>query len=222
MAQLGLLVDKSIIRAGLVELLRSQGFDDIQEAAALGELIDTNSDALPELLLVALPPRIADVSEMMSSIRGQAPLTKVVFLSNRLDINFLRECFAAGAAGYLLENISAAALQKSLTLVSMGEKVFPSELASILIDVFGQNVFRSEEIENCELSDRERKILNLLAGGHSNKVIAATLDIAESTAKLHISGILRKLHATNRTQAALRAVQHGLVTHRRAATVQGA
>ena len=118
--------------------------------------------------------------------------------------------------------MSAPALQKSLTLVSMGEKVFPSELASIIIDVFGQNVFRSEEIENCELSDREKKILNLLASGHSNKVIAATLDIAESTAKLHISGILRKLHATNRTQAALRAVQHGLVTQRGAANAPGA
>ena len=113
--------------------------------------------------------------------------------------------------GYLLEDLSAEALQKSLALVFAGEKVFPSALAPLLANSAKRVIVDPlSEIQNCELSLRETEILRLLVDGRSNKAIAATLNIAEATAKLHLRNIMRKLSATNRTQAALWAVQRGI------------
>jgi len=212
MVSLGLLAEKSIFRTGLVQILKLQGFN-VQETETLEEWWGSDGRELPELLLVSLGlATVADVVGLMSTIRAQAPLTKVIFLLTELDMGVLRGCFAAGAAGYLLKSISPEALEKSLLLVVAGEKVFPSALASQLNDPAGQPLcHQSVAIQCCELSDREKKILAFLVSGLSNKVIAANLNIAESTTKLYISSLLRKLHASNRTQAALRAVQYGLV-----------
>ncbi len=138
-----------------------------------------------------------------------------MFLSTDLDLKLLSSCFAAGASGYLLENLSSEALQKSLTLVSAGEKVFPSELAAVISDLAVERDTSSDpasaDLQGFDLSAREIWILRLLADGQSNKLIASTLHIAESTVKLHLRNILRKLHATNRTQAALWALRRGVV-----------
>ena len=109
----------------------------------------------------------------------------------------------------MLENLSRDALQKSLTLISTGEKVFPSELASIIADLASQRATDTES-HNPDLSDRELEILRSLTSGDPNKVIAAQLDIAESTVKVHLKHILRKTNSFNRTQAALWAVRHGI------------
>jgi two-component system, NarL family, nitrate/nitrite response regulator NarL len=215
MSQLGLLVTQSLVRAGLVSLLKSLGFEHVDEAATLDELIassHSDSSSSLDILLVSLSSGAADISNLMEEIRTWAPVVKVVFLSPNLDIELLSESFAAGASGYLLENLSGEALQTSLTLVSAGEKVFPSELASHIADFVKRDIAdNAVVVENLGLSDREIEILRLLAEGQSNKVIAATLQIAESTAKLHLRNILRKLRASNRTQAALWAQQRGIV-----------
>jgi two-component system, NarL family, nitrate/nitrite response regulator NarL len=189
------------------------GFGDVAEGATVDDLIQaTSGDAPPEMLLANPVPSAAEVCDLMQAIEAWTPTTKVVFLSPQLDINLLSECFARGASGYLLEDLSAEALQKSLALVSAGEKVFPSALASVLANSAKRVVADTlSEMQSCDLSPREIGILRLLADGRSNKVIAASLNIAESTVKLHLRNILRKLNATNRTQAALWAVQHGIV-----------
>jgi two-component system nitrate/nitrite response regulator NarL len=111
----------------------------------------------------------------------------------------------------LLENLSRDALQKSLTLISIGEKVFPSELASIIAGLASQQQRAADtECDNPDLSYRELEILRSLTSGDPNKVIAAQLDIAESTVKIHLKHILRKTNSFNRTQAALWAVRHGI------------
>jgi len=213
MSHLGVLVTHSLVRAGLVSLLKSFGFGHIEEGATLDDLIShVASDSPPEIVLVNLSPGAAGVANLMEGIRAWAPAAQVVFISASLDIELLTECFAAGASGYLLENLSSEALRKNLMLVSSGEKVFPSELASYLPDLAKRNIPRdAARVEDLHFSAREIGILRLLADGRSNKVIAATLYITESTAKLHLRNILRKLHASNRTQAALWAQQRGLV-----------
>ena len=213
MSQVAVLASHSLVRAGLASLLKSLGFEDVAEGATLDDLMQgTSGDALPEILLANLVPSAADVSDLMRAIEAWSPTTKVVFLSDHLDINLLSECFARGASGYLLEDLSAEALQQSLALVSAGEKVFPSSLASLLANGAKRDIADTfSDMQSCGLSAREMGILRLLADGRSNKVIAATLNIAESTVKLHLRNILRKLHATNRTQAALWAMQRGIV-----------
>ena len=209
MSRLAVLASQSLAREGLVSLLTSLGFSDVTGGATLDYLRQYARP--PETLLVNLIPGVADIYDFMQAINVWAPSTRVVFLSDRLDINILSECFAHGASGYLLDDISGEALQKSLILVSLGEKVFPSALASLLANTCKRDSVDLSEIQSCDLSTREIGILRLLADGRSNKVIAATLNIAESTAKLHLRNILRKLHATNRTQAALWAAQRGIL-----------
>ena len=212
-SQVAVLAPHSLARVGLASLLTSFGFRVVAEGATLDDLIQgTSGDAPPEMLLANPVPSAAEVSDLMQAIEAWAPTTRVVFLSPHLDIDLLIECFARGASGYLLEDLSADALQKSLMLVSAGEKVFPSALASFLATISTRRDIADtlSDLESCDLSAREIGILHLLADGRSNKVIAASLNIAESTAKLHLRNILRKLNATNRTQAALWAVQRGI------------
>ncbi len=213
MSRVAVLAPHSLARAGLASLLASLRFGDVNEGSTLDDLIlGTNRDALPEMLLVSPVPSAPEVSDLMQGIEAWAPTTKVVFLAANLDIDLLSECFARGARGYLLEDLSAEALEKSLALVFAGEKVFPSALAPLLANSAKRVVADAlSELRHCDLSAREIEILRLLADGRSNKVIAANLNIAESTAKLHLRNILRKLNAANRTQAALWAVQRGII-----------
>jgi two-component system, NarL family, nitrate/nitrite response regulator NarL len=204
MPHLAVLAPQSLARAGLTSLLTSLEFDVVAEGATLDDLIQrTAGDEHPDMLLTNPVPSAAEICDLMQGIEAWAPTTKVVFLAANLDIDLLSECFACGARGYLLDDLSAEALQKSLALVFTGEKVFPSALAPLLANSAKRVIADPlSEIQSCELSPREIEILRLLADGRSNKVIAATLNIAESTTKLHLRNIMRKLSATNRTQAA--------------------
>src|SRR6266480_2669386 len=129
MSNVAVLSPKSLFRSCLATLLNTLGFEHVDQAATLIELKErTPSGSKPEILLVDLTSEIETVSCFMDDIKAWLPETKVVLLAETLDIGRLGECFAAGASGYLLEDLSGEALEKSLTLVSAGEKVFPSEL----------------------------------------------------------------------------------------------
>ncbi|HEX5232472.1 MAG TPA: response regulator transcription factor [Bradyrhizobium sp.] len=213
MSHVALLGTRSLLRSGLVSLLGSLGFERVDEAATLDALIaQTHGDTRPDIVLINVSNGV-DAARLVFDIRSWAPEAKVVFLFSDLDVRTLVGCFSAGASGYLLESLSGEALQKSLTLISAGEKVFPSELAGVISDLAGKREMASNptDLQNIEFTPREIWILRLLADGRSNKMIASSLNISESTAKLHLRNILRKLRANNRTQAALWALERGLV-----------
>jgi two-component system nitrate/nitrite response regulator NarL len=115
----------------------------------------------------------------------------------------------AGADGFLMKEVSPEALLQSLELVMLGEKVYPTNLASMLLDLTSAptplNSIRG-------LSSREREILQLLVTGASNKLIAIRLGIAEATVKVHLKALLRKIDVNNRTQAAIWAMNNGFST----------
>ena len=214
MNRLALLISHSLARAGLVSLLRSLGLDDIIEGASLEDLIQSEGPA-PDIVLVGLSLGRQDLPGVMSAIRDWSPAAKVVFLARELDLKELARCFATGASGYLSEDISGEALEKSLALVAAGEKVFPSELASMIVRVLADDfAMCTTAIESRDLSGREMKILRLLVDGRPNKVIASMLNISESTAKLYVRSIMRKLNTSNRTQTALWALRQGIVVDR--------
>jgi two-component system nitrate/nitrite response regulator NarL len=112
---------------------------------------------------------------------------------------------AAGADGFLAKTVSPEALVQSLQLVMMGEKVYPTNLASLLAEAGApvpQDSLRG-------LSAREQEILHLLVTGASNKAIAIRLGITEATVKVHLKTVLRKVDVGNRTQAAVWALNNG-------------
>jgi two-component system nitrate/nitrite response regulator NarL len=214
MSYLAVLGAHSLVRAGLVSLLTSFGYDKVTEGATLDDLKKAaESGATPDALLVYVSGS-TDIRGLMLEIRNWAPSTKVVIISPELDLDLLAAGFAAGATGYLLENLTSEALRSSLRLVYEGEKVFPSKLAAVISEIASEVAGRgdacngADQLQNLDLVPREVEILRLLTNGQPNKAIASTLQIPEPTVKLHLRNILRKLGVSNRTQAALWAMQH--------------
>jgi two-component system nitrate/nitrite response regulator NarL len=205
---------RSLFRAGLVDLLSAIGFNPIEEADDISQLTGRLGEAPPpkDMLITALARGAGSAASTVREIKAWLPSAKVVCLVPEFDVDEMRGCFAAGASGYVLESISRDALRESLRLVDAGEKVFPSELALQfpVLAAKPQTGEAGSASAEAELSTREVEILQCLANGQSNKAIAKNLEIAEATVKVHVKRILRKAHASNRTQAALWAIATGV------------
>ena len=126
-----------------------------------------------------------------------------------LDMPVMTECMRLGARGYLLKNIHADFLIEAVKKAYHGDNIFSPEMTARLV----QSLIRPHQPESTpldELTARELEILGHLSAGHSNKIIARHLDLAESTVKVHVQNILRKLELDSRVQAAVYAVQHNI------------
>lgn len=208
-----LLIDANkLFREGLKRLLDNSSFSISAEADSLPEgLARMDSGIQPKIALVEFDAGNDDVT-LLHQMRERYPDMKLVVLAaTTRNIHHLARCFEAGADAYLLKNISPDALKQSLRLVLLGEKVFPTRLAALLVS--GQvdthkPTTASADLEG--LSEREVQILRCLLNGHPNKVIAKKLNITEATVKVHLKGVLKKINAANRTQAAIWALNNGL------------
>ena len=174
----------------------------------------TPDDVENALLLIRTPSDIAEIEDDVIRLKRSTQSCRLVVLAGTLSTDQMAVSFAAGADGFLLEEISTEALLESLNLVMLGEKVFPSRLAVMLC---AESVARQapqciSSFTDDLLSGREVEVVQRLAGGMPNKVIAKELEISEATVKVHLKSILKKLRVTNRTQAAIWALQNGLFT----------
>jgi two-component system, NarL family, nitrate/nitrite response regulator NarL len=204
---------RSLFRAALVSLLSTIGFEPIEEADDIKQLRSRSGRTSPSgVLVVGLTRGVENVIGVVGEIKAAMPNSKIVLVVPKLDLEMMSGCFAAGASGYLLESISRDALRESLKLVDAGEKVFPSELASLFPMIAFNSSPESRNLapQSSDLSGREIEILRCLTNGQSNKAIANNLHIAEATVKVHVKRILRKAHVANRTQAALWGVATGV------------
>ena len=135
------------------------------------------------------------------------PTARIVVLADDLSVDVLRAAMGGGADGFLIKNVSPEALIQSLQLIMLGEKVFPTNLASMLLDMSTPSPQHSIR----GLSPREQEILQALVTGASNKMIAIRLGITEATVKVHLKTLLRKIDVNNRTQAAIWAMNNGII-----------
>jgi two-component system nitrate/nitrite response regulator NarL len=208
-----LLIDANkLFREGLKRLLDNSSFVISAEADSLQDGIAHLEKGLqPKVALVEFDAGSDDVALLRAMRERFADMKLVVLAATTRNIHHLARCFEAGADAYLLKNISPDALKQSLKLVLLGEKVFPTRLAALLVS--GQvdthkPAAASADLEG--LSEREVQILRCLLNGHPNKVIAKKLNITEATVKVHLKGVLKKINAANRTQAAIWALNNGL------------
>ncbi len=208
-----LLVDANkLFREGLKRLLDNSSFVITAEADALQDgIVRMEAGSQAKVALVEFDAGSDDVS-LLHQMREKFPELKLVVLAaTTRNIHHLARCFEAGADAYLLKNISPDALKQSLKLVLLGEKVFPTRLAALLVS--GQVDTQKPSTASADLeglSEREVQILRCLLNGHPNKVIAKKLNITEATVKVHLKGVLKKINAANRTQAAIWALNNGL------------
>jgi two-component system nitrate/nitrite response regulator NarL len=200
-----------LLRSGLRAQLDGKGFEIAAEGATVDEIARRGATAgAPHLIILDF----AQGSDAVATLKATQPQARTIVFADSAEIGHLADMFSAGADGYLLKSISPGALIESLKLVALGEKVFPSMLTDFLgamrANHAGTPAGGRLRVGDVALSQRELDIIRGLADGHSNKAIAKELAITEATVKVHLKTVLRKLGATNRTQVAIWAVQHGL------------
>ena len=199
-----------LFRHGLRSYLDGDSFavageiDDFMDlASALGD-----GDG-PDLVLYAKPSPDADPAEAVESIRDELPDVPVLVMAEALVPTEFSACLNAGVSGYLLSDISKEALLHSIKLMLIGEKVFATELAKVWLSGGLEKRLHCAKKLDHNLTARESEILECLLGGDSNKSIARRLEITESTVKIHMKSLLRKINVQNRTQAAIWAMESG-------------
>jgi two-component system, NarL family, response regulator LiaR len=209
--------DHAVVREGLRAFLALQeGFEIVGEAADGGEAIERAQQLEPDVILMDLVmPELDGVSamrEIRRRSRGHAP--RVIVLTSFLDDDRLVPALEAGAAGYLLKNSQPAELARAVRAAQAGEAIIDPTAAARLVDALSDRDRPRTAGDSSlgQLTGRERDVLALIAQGRSNKRIALELGISEKTVKTHVGHVLAKLGVTDRTQAALLAVQHGLLT----------
>jgi len=200
--------DHTLFRRGITALLsRVAGFEVVGEAADGFDGIKAAAQHRPDVVLLDLNmPGISGI-DALHAILKETPGTHVVMLTVSEEPDDLMACLRAGALGYLLKNIDSDFLVESIRRAAEGDSVMSPEMTSKLLR---QVRAGGATAAQTTLSPREREILVHLARGGSNKEIARDLDVAESTVKIHVQHILRKLELTSRVQAAVWAVEHGL------------
>lgn len=209
--------DHTLFRRGLVALLASEpGLEVVGEAADAGEALRRARELQPQVILLDNHLPGASGVAAIPGLKEAAPSAQVLMLTVSEDENDLAAALRAGARGYVLKTIDGDALAEAIRRTMAGESVVSPEMTGKLVDAFrssveGQGATRAKApVDPIEtLSPREREILLHIARGASNKAIARALDIAETTVKIHVQHILRKLNLVSRVQAAVYAAERG-------------
>jgi two-component system nitrate/nitrite response regulator NarL len=223
--------DHTLFRRGLKALLsQDDRFDVADEAGDVGEALRSVQRQRPDVILLDNHlPGVRGV-DAIAALKDAAPGVRVLMLTVSEDENDLAGALQSGADGYLLKTVESDQLADTIVKVMDGESVISPEMMTKLVSVFrARPVVQhapapapvatpaappapppAEAPGLQPLSPREREILLLIARGDSNKLIARELDIAETTVKIHVQHILRKLGLSSRVQAAVFATSRGL------------
>ncbi|MBK9346863.1 MAG: response regulator [Burkholderiales bacterium] len=222
--QLLVVDDHNLFRRGLTALLSQDGrFEVSGQAGDVGEALRCLQRGTPDVILLDNHlPGVRGV-DGIAALKDAAPLARILMLTVSENEDDLAAALQAGADGYLLKTVESEHLCDSIVKVLAGESVVSPELMTKLVTAFrakapaespGLNAPGTAEQSNVSglalLSSREREVLVLIAQGDSNKVIARNLDIAETTVKVHVQHILRKLQLSSRVQAAIYAAAQEL------------
>jgi DNA-binding NarL/FixJ family response regulator len=205
--------DHSVVRAGLAAYLdtehgmvvvgeASDGADALNRIAVLA-----NGDEAPDVVLMdVLMPKMDGITAT-AEIKKRWPVIEVVAVTSFLEEEKIRAALEAGATGYLLKDADAPDVAKAIRAAVAGEVHLDPAAAKALTAAL-----RAPKSAADNLTPRERDVVVLIAQGGTNRQIAKQLGVTERTARTHVSNILGKLGLASRTQAAMWAVHHGLVS----------
>lgn len=216
LARILLVDDHDLLRQGLASLIMSQPDLEVVGQAEDGlEALTLVRDLQPDLTVMDINMPVCDGLEATRLIRAEFPQARIVMLTVHDEDENLFNAIEAGACGYILKNTSSADFLRGLRGALAGEAPVSPKLAARLLDEFNRLAHRAVPAAPGEdapdLTAREREILQLVAGGLTDKEIAAQLSISMHTVKSHIRNILSKLHAANRREAARLAMKQGIV-----------
>jgi DNA-binding NarL/FixJ family response regulator len=203
--------DQAIVRDGLEMLLKLEPDIEIVGIADNGadavELMDKKN---PDLILMDLKMPVMNGVEAIRQIKAKHPEGKILVLTTYDDDEWVFDAIQAGASGYLLKDTPRDEVVKAIRGTITGKTyVDPSVAGKVLRQASSRQTQPVTLITN-KLTDREIDVLRLIAKGFNNSDIAGQLFLSEGTVRNHVSSILSKLGVTDRTQAAVIAIQHGL------------
>ncbi len=203
--------DHTLFRSGIKSLLqRNDDFEVVGEAGDGLEGIKRVRSLKPDVALLDLHMPGVSGLEAVKVISEEMPEVNVLMLTVSEDAQDLMDALRAGASGYLLKNIETDTLIEAIRKAAQGESVVSQQMTAKLIQgVRNPPKQEAAAVERDRFSPRERDILASLAQGESNKEIARKLDLAESTVKIHVQNIFKKLNMSSRVQVALYAVENG-------------
>ncbi len=200
--------DHQVVRRGLRTFLEIQ--DDIQvvgEASDGAEGIARAEELRPDVVLMDIKMPGTDGIEALRKLRELDNPARVLIVTSFTEQRTVVPALRAGASGYVYKDIDPEALAGAIRSVHAGHVLLQPEVAGALL---AQDEPGGGQGRGTSLTDREREVLGLIADGRSNREIARALVLSEKTVKTHVSNILMKLDLSDRTQAALWAVRHGV------------
>jgi len=210
--------DHTLFRRGLTALLASQPHLQVAgEAADAGEALRRATELQPDVILLDHHLPGVNGADALQALRQAAPAARVLMLTVSEDADTLSRALRNGAHGYLLKTVDSDMLVQAIDRAMRDHATISPEMTDKLVSAFQTlQVPPSPPVAPeppddplAALSPREREILREIAAGASNKEIARTLGIAETTVKIHVQHILRKLKLSSRVQAAVMAAGLG-------------
>ena len=213
MIRVCLVEDQTIVRQGLRSLLAlNPDIEIVAEASDGEEAVEAIEREKPDVVILDLRMPKLDGLGVLQRLRERGTSRPTLILTTFDDDTMLFEAVRAGAKGWLLKDVSLERLTDALRVVANGGTcIEPVITERIMRALERSNVaFESAQLPEA-LTDREKTILRLLAGGYSNREISQLLDITDGTVKNHISSVLSKLGVRDRTRAVLKAIDNGYI-----------
>ena len=194
--------DHPVVRRGLAAIISSESSMAVAGQAADGQqAVQLFSELVPDVTLMDLRMPVMSGVEAILTIRKSFPAAAFIVLTTYDGDEDIHRALKAGAQSYLLKGMSDAELLDAIRNVHAGLRYLPRPIMDTL----------ANRPPNSDLKERELQILTLIVKGMSNRQIAAALGITEATVKWHVNILLSRLNVTDRTQAAVAALQRGIV-----------
>jgi DNA-binding NarL/FixJ family response regulator len=203
--------DHPVVREGLAAMLaREADIEVVGEAVNGREAIELARERHPDIVLMDLRMPEVDGVAAMRAIKADNPEIQFIILTTYDNDENIFQGIEAGARAYLLKDSPREEMFRAIRVVSQGGSLIEPAVAGKVLDRF---ITLSRQAQAPELlSEREIEVLRLIAGGTSNKAVAAGLNISESTVKTHVQSIYNKLGVNGRTEAVTEAIKRGIIT----------
>ena len=204
--------DHELARAGLRSMLEGdRGLALVGEATNGVEAVALCEELKPELALLDVRMPEMDGLAATRMIRQVSPATRVLIVTTHENPDYLLVALRAGAAGYLLKDVTRHDLLATIRRVLRGESVLSGEIATRTLQQLTSRQTRPDGLTPERLTPRERDVLKLVVEGQTNRQIAEHLSLSIGTVKIHVEHIIAKLGVADRTQAAVHAVEWKLL-----------
>ncbi|QYJ85135.1 response regulator transcription factor [Shewanella mesophila] len=208
---LGLVDDQKLIRQGIASLLSlSDKVNIVWQAENGRDAINALEQQPVQLILSDIRMPVLDGIEMLKIIRAKPSAVPIIMLTTFDDNALFVASIKYGANGFLLKDVSLDKLITAIIRVANGGYLIETDILNQIIKQPGTQI-DTGSLGSMDISEREKEILTLMAGGYANKEIATAVYLAEGTVKNHISNILIKLGSRDRTQAVVKALQLAII-----------